>query len=352
MGRPAALDRGAVIERTEFFGLSTIRCSTAFTARTQDDTVRGVFSAKHCGVNESWRTAVGHGPVGVSNLSFSDIDVMGVLWPTSSPAYPGFEGRVFDGAHNSFSKRGVIGSGLSGLDDIVCTSGGYTGIDCRQRVFERNLFFGDPFGGPLFATEQMDGLAAVGQGDSGGPVFAAGLSSTFARGVISAISQGEGRATECLGWVPGSRQCSDWALHAEIQPMLTTLGMQVIHWSESDATGPVPESTVGGQAPLDLAGEFQVVIPPAPAEETSDQGWALVSGPGAILRGPDHWPGGRTRGGNRRVVLCRAPHEPAETTVERCQGAPGAGRGGRGDRRGGGDAAAMGAVRRHRGALV
>jgi hypothetical protein len=70
--------------------------------------------------------------------------------------------------------------------------------------------------------------------------------------------------------VPEGRQCSDWALHAEIQPVLTTLGMQVIHWSESDAAGPVPESTVGGQAPLDLAGEFHVVIPPAPAEATSD----------------------------------------------------------------------------------
>lgn len=256
---------GAVIERTEFFGLSTIRCTTAFTARTADDTIRGVFSAAHCGTNESWRTAVSEAPVGVSNLWFSDTDVMGIVWQTSNPVYLGFEGRVYDGAHDSGHKRGMIGSSWSGLDDIVCTSGGFSGINCRQRVFDRNLFI-DPFGGPLFATAQMDGLAAVGQGDSGGPVFAAGLSSSIAHGVISAIAQGEGRATECLGWDPDEdRECSDWALHAEIQPVLDTLGMQVIHWSESDAAGTAAESVVDRQAPPPLTGEFHQ-SPAAPTE--------------------------------------------------------------------------------------
>lgn len=154
---------------------------------------------------------------------------MGIFWPTSSPAYLGFEGRTFNGAHNSFAKIGMIGSGLAGLNDRVCTSGGFSGNNCRQTVTEQFLFLPEPFGGPLFKTEHMDGIAAVGQGDSGGPVFHAGLSSTFARGVISAIDVGTGRATECIGHVPEGRQCSDWAYHTQLQPVLDTLGMNIIH---------------------------------------------------------------------------------------------------------------------------
>lgn len=253
---------GAVIERPVLFGLDVVRCSTAFTARTADNTIRGVFSAKHCGTNASWRTAVSHGPIGTSNLWFSDIDVMGIFWPTDSPAYLGFEGRVFSGVYNGSARIGVAASSWSGLNDIVCTSGGYTGSNCRQRVIDRNLFFEDPFGGPLFATLQMDGLAAVGQGDSGGPVYAAGLSNTIAHGVISAIQTGPGRATECMGWVPDGRQCSDLALHAELQPVLNTLGMQVIQPSESDSAPTLAPGAFGqsssGQRNPELSGEVRL----------------------------------------------------------------------------------------------
>jgi streptogrisin D len=253
---------GAVIERTGFFG--STRCSTAFTARTADDSVRGVFSARHCGENESWRTPVGHGPVGLSNLWFSDIDVMGIMWPTGSPAYLGFEGRVYNGAHNSGSKLSMVGSGWSGLNDIVCTSGGFSGNNCQQRVIDRNLFFDAPFGGPLFLTEHINGIAAVGNGDSGGPVFSAALPFN-AHGVISAIITGPGRADECIGWVPEGRQCSDWSLHAEIQPVLNTLNMQIIGWNESDASGSATPHSTDEQFGAGISGEFSLSPTPAAA---------------------------------------------------------------------------------------
>jgi hypothetical protein len=62
-----------------------------------------------------------------------------------------------------------------------------------------------------------------------------------------------------MGWVPEGRECSDWSLHAELQPVLDTLGMQVIDWPESDSapsTAPAPE--VGGGPAGDLTGEYQL----------------------------------------------------------------------------------------------
>lgn len=166
--------------------------------------------------------------MGIANVLFGDIDVAAITWPTSTPGFPGFAGQVYSGVFNGSAAMRVGGSGWSGMHDVYCTSGGYSGINCRQRVIDRLIFLGEPFGGPLFLTEQLDGIAAVGSGDSGGPVFHHGGNAALARGVISAVALDRPNR-QCVGWNPdGTRECSDWALHAELQPVLDTLGMRVI----------------------------------------------------------------------------------------------------------------------------
>lgn len=218
---------GAVIEHSGF--LSLTRCTSAFAARNAADNIRGVFFARHCTDHgDDWETPVGGRGVGIANVLFGDIDVAAITWPTSTPGFPGFAGQVYAGVFNGSAAMRVNGSGWSGMNDVYCTSGGYSGINCRQQVIDRNIFLGEPFGGPLFLTRQLDGIAAVGSGDSGGPIFHNGGNGASARGVISAVDT-RSPNRQCVGWNPDNdRDCSDVALYAELQPVLDTLGMTVI----------------------------------------------------------------------------------------------------------------------------
>jgi len=177
---------GAVIE-THFLAFFTDdRCSTAFTVRNEDATVKGVLSAKHCGEYEDWYTPEG-GTVGVSNLVLEDRDIMGIMWSKDTlHGYPGFSGRIYHGPHTTSAMGGIGGSGRSIIDELLCANGGYSGTVCNNRVLDRNLYFSG-IGGPNLVTRHTSGVAAAGDGDSGGGMYLLGSKLRLARGVISAI---------------------------------------------------------------------------------------------------------------------------------------------------------------------
>jgi hypothetical protein len=215
---------GAVIEKYWLGLFLDGRCSTAFTVRNSANTVGGVLTAKHCGEDEDWYTPGGN-YVGSSNLVLSDRDIMGMVWPTSTPGYPGFSGKVYTGGHTSSTMGAISGSGYSAVDSLYCLSGGYSGTMCSNRVIARNVY-PPGLGGPMFVTRQTEGTAAAGNGDSGGAAYYLGTTRS-ARGVISAIDANRSRT--CRG-IPGddSRTCSDTVYHVELQPALNGLGLQVI----------------------------------------------------------------------------------------------------------------------------
>lgn len=216
---------GAVIEKYWLGLFLDGRCSSAFTVRNSANTVRGVMTARHCGENEDWYTPGGN-YVGSSNLLLDGKDIMGIVWPTNTPGYPGFSGRIYTGGHTSSTMGAISGSGSSALGSLYCLSGGYSGTMCSNRVIERNVY-PSGLGGPMFITQQTEGTAAAGHGDSGGAAYYLGTSTRSARGVISAIDSNRQRT--CRG-IPGGdgRFCSDTVFHVELQPALNALGLQVI----------------------------------------------------------------------------------------------------------------------------
>lgn len=79
--------------------------------------------------------------------------------------------------------------------------------------------------GPGFWTTQLDGLAAAGQGDSGGPAYVRGSTGIEASGVIVAID-GRGQAP-CLG-IPLVRDCSTTVFSVSLNLPFEDLGLQLL----------------------------------------------------------------------------------------------------------------------------
>jgi hypothetical protein len=123
-----------------------------------------------------------------------------------------YDGRVGTG---EFSKP-VAGASHSYVGDWLCTSSGYSGAVCNIRVTATNASSWTNEGPKveLVRAEQIDHIAPVGQGDSGGPVFSltADYSKVIAKGIIT--SADSSAVTTCTGVqvasAPGGSTTSTW----------------------------------------------------------------------------------------------------------------------------------------------
>ncbi|WP_165985157.1 hypothetical protein [Streptomyces sp. YIM 98790] len=225
-------------DTSPFWGGSVITnsfsdCSTAFAVRHANQQ-KGLLTAEHChnpSAGNTWVVALGGRPVGDRYAWNRARDAM-----TLSGA--DYANRIYIGPWNSGvnQSRPVHGAINPSVGTFVFHSGGYSGAHVllveavRQYVMipDRN---GELYTvGPGFVTRDADGLASVGQGDSGGPV--AGVynddpTKVTARGLISAIFLGDDVEGPCQG-VPIVRRCSSLSFHIGIDNIETAMNLTVL----------------------------------------------------------------------------------------------------------------------------
>jgi hypothetical protein len=163
-------------------------CSTGFAVVRRFlwwETSRGVLTAEHCApgggvqVTDPTGELVGTAePAPARRLSDS------LYVPTRSG------NRIYDGGVGvgEFSKP-VVGAVGNFPGQFVCTSGAFSGVHCNIMTTRTNALFllsGGSFVSSGVLGTQIDGAAAVGSGDSGGPVFTltGGFTQTRAAGLI------------------------------------------------------------------------------------------------------------------------------------------------------------------------
>ncbi|MCI4066978.1 S1 family peptidase [Micromonospora sp. R77] len=199
-GVPATVVRSEQVQQTSrqndsppWWGGAALRtpsgsCSTGFAVVRRTlwwETSRGVLTAEHCApgggvaVTDPTGELIGRAePAPARRLSDS------LYVPTRSG------NRIYDGGVGvgEFSKP-VVGAVGNFPGQFVCTSGAFSGVHCNIVTTRINaLFFlsGGSFVSSGALGTQIDGRAAAGSGDSGGPVFTltGGFSQTRAAGLI------------------------------------------------------------------------------------------------------------------------------------------------------------------------
>lgn len=117
---------------------------------------------------------------------------------------------AFDGAWNSVNyTKTVIGLADLSVNDMVCTSGGNSGVHCLVKVINLNVSLNDGYGSfpTIKGVQQTAGSAiAGGIGDSGGPVIVAYSGGTTV-GAAGMIQGSLGPIAPCVG-VHDNTQCS------------------------------------------------------------------------------------------------------------------------------------------------
>lgn len=223
---------GARMQYTSgFFSTTTHRCTTGFSVETYDKTLTGMASAKHCGKDQVWYTPAGK-KIGKSDMYLTqEHDGMVITWPTGgllSAKNPGFAGKIYVGTHASTQTGGIAGSASPVLGELQCVSGSFSGAWCSNRVDHVNYYDTDlGMGGPMHVTTQTSGLAAAGNGDSGGPNYSLGTNTRTAKGIISAIAINSNERP-CRGEpTTKTRVCSHIVFHTTLQPFINAFGLRV-----------------------------------------------------------------------------------------------------------------------------
>lgn len=205
-------------------------CSTAFLIGQLSTGTKGMMSADHCGVGSSanWyyssnSTASAQiSPYG-GMLAVSPFTFDAGVW-TGTTGTSSFYAYVFTGGYTDVSTLSAVkGAAAPVVNDQVCYSGSYSGNVCTNIVNPTNvLTCYSPtmcYQGQVITT-QASNIEAVGNGDSGGPVYTAATGGVNAAGIISGIIGGSSTCTGEPGAPPPGRQCSPVAIYAPV-----TLGL-------------------------------------------------------------------------------------------------------------------------------
>jgi hypothetical protein len=201
-------------------GARTDHCTTGFAVRRQGRSM--LLSAAHCYEVVGTQVRDGGG-----DLIGTTTDVS--LGNDTVVIDAGARGRMWDGGLNSTVAQSVSGANTSAQGNLLCTSGSRSGVICGVRVdavdvmdfveeLNRTLF-------PLVRAHQVDGRAAAGEGDSGGPVF----SNTPEAGQVTAmglISTGDGAVVPCQG--EQNRACFNTIHYADVVTALGRYGASIL----------------------------------------------------------------------------------------------------------------------------
>lgn len=203
-------------KRNSTGGPVTGACTMGFST-TRGGNPYNMLTAAHCG-GYQWTLSSGahYGWVQPVTTAGHDYDAQLINVAAN-------QGVIYDGPSiatgDTTNGKPVVGSGQTFVGDRLCTSGSFSGTTCNIRAMSVGQTIN--VGGygqvkQVVLADQQDGIAAVGNGDSGGPVFAlTGLnnSQAIARGTISAIPGNTAYYRPCQG-VPGvpndqaGRHCS------------------------------------------------------------------------------------------------------------------------------------------------
>lgn len=182
-----------------------------------------MLSAGHCAANGSAAYDGGGDYMGTVS---GDSDAYDRLYINTSSA-----GRIYDGGVGSgeFSKP-VTGAAHSYVGDWLCDSGAYSGARCGIQVKAVNVTI--YVGYYIYQTvraEKVDLTAAIGNGDSGGPVFSlsADPNRVIAKGTNTAIDLGT--QAPCTG-IPESstRRCAWRFYYVDVVNSLNAYGASII----------------------------------------------------------------------------------------------------------------------------
>lgn len=192
-------------------GNNTI-CSTGFGIYGANGNARTI-TARHCNRND-YRMYDNSNTLGASIATSTD-GAARMLTATGSPL-------IWDGTWSQQEyRKTVVGKVALSLNDVVCTSGGNSGVHCGINVGNLNVTFNDGFGS--FRTirgNQASGKTAAVGGDSGGPVFVPLSNGTqvYATGMIQAGVIGT--AVTCPSIHATGNSCYSSVLFSSIQRIL------------------------------------------------------------------------------------------------------------------------------------
>lgn len=184
-----------------------------------------MLSAGHCGANGNIAKDGGGQTMGTVA---GDNNSRDRLYINTNSA-----GRIYNGGVGAgeFSNA-VSGATRSFVGNFICTSGAYSGTRCNSKVTAVNQTIN--IGYLVYETvraEQQDRQAAIGNGDSGGPVYSVASDNTkvIAKGTNTAIDLSTARP--CTG-VPtgtnGGRQCAYRFWYADAVLSLNAYGAKIV----------------------------------------------------------------------------------------------------------------------------
>jgi len=215
---------------------SDYHCTMGFAVHRTDNGEPYMFSAAHCADllnntfddDEGWDT----NPYYTGNVMVDD-DPHDIMLVHRSHGPPG--DQMYVGPYDSSSSVRVAGTAMASFPgEYVCASGGFSGSTCYSKVVSVGgyLDYGSIVVGPVVMAEQVSHTAAVGVGDSGGPVYFAGppdghVAPTAmvrtAMGSVSAIDLST--AAPCPGVQAEGRSCTWRWFYVDITGPLSQYGL-------------------------------------------------------------------------------------------------------------------------------
>jgi hypothetical protein len=196
-------------------------CSTGFAIAIAG--VTKMLSAGHCAANGNAAYDGGGDYMGTVS---GDNNAYDRLYVNTTSG-----GRIYDGGVGTgeFSKP-VVAATHSYVGDWLCTSGAYSGARCNIQVKAVNQTINVGYTiYQIVRAEQVDHTNAVGNGDSGGPVFSLSTdpNKVIAKGTNTAIDTST--AVACTG-VPsgGGRTCAWRFYYVDIVNSLSAYGASLV----------------------------------------------------------------------------------------------------------------------------
>lgn len=187
-----------------------------------------LLTADHCGVapgSSTWRTGYYSASpvVGTQINANTATDIMKLRGQSYGP-------YMYYGPNNANTAVAVKGYATPIVNAYVHYSGARSGTGYNSVVTHTNLTVSYPGAGTysgISRTVHPTGLKVIGNGDSGGPVFALNSAGeVFAVGVISGM---QSATDECRGDpADATRKCSDIALYAQLNDYFATNPLDVV----------------------------------------------------------------------------------------------------------------------------
>lgn len=202
-------------------------CSTGFAIGKLSSSDVGMLSAEHCGRDKpgtDWYYGWTSSTLAGRSLGNFQGTITSIGYTSDTALWTGGNlskmiPAIYTGDHNDVGTGEFIrGGNYPAVGTDVCYTGSRSGNVCDNEVLYQGVlicYAVTQCYSALTWTSQRNSIEAVGNGDSGGPVYQLVSGKVMASGVISGIVGGSSTCTGEPG-VSGGRQCSPVALFAPV----------------------------------------------------------------------------------------------------------------------------------------